>query len=278
MTTKTAETWLDAHPYLRGVSELCELVARAAQESRVPPAPPPDWEEYRGEYLAGVPLLRTARPLVDLEPAGEAAAVLVWRLASDAPSGRLREESAALDASLRNEPAAGRTIADWLLGDDSWTPPSPGLMRYAGWTAAAGYLSRIVDSFARWREEERWQRPWCPTCGLAPSMAQLADAESARVRWLCCGLCLSRWQYVRTKCPFCEADSQKLSIVAVEGEGGLRIDFCKSCRGYLKTYAGEGNESVMLEDWTSLHLDVVAQERGLERRATSLFDLALPSP
>ena len=45
------------------------------------------------------------------------------------------------------------------------------------------------------------------------------------------------------------------------------------CGGYLKTYDGEGNESVLLADWTSLHLDIVARDRGLKRRAASLYDL-----
>jgi FdhE protein len=65
--------------------------------------------------------------------------------------------------------------------------------------------------------------------------------------------------------------------VAVEGEGGLRIDFCESCRAYLKTYDGQGNEALLLADWTSLHLDLVAADRGLERRAASLYGFAPPA-
>ena len=51
------------------------------------------------------------------------------------------------------------------------------------------------------------------------------------------------------------------------------IDYCEACGGYLKTYDGEGNESVLLADWTSLHLDILARDRGLKRRAASLYDL-----
>ena len=49
-------------------------------------------------------------------------------------------------------------------------------------------------------------------------------------------------------------DEHRLAVVAIEGEGGLRIDYCETCRGYLKTYDGEGSESVLLADWTSIHL------------------------
>jgi len=73
-------------------------------------------------------------------------------------------------------------------------------------------------------------------------------------------------------CPFCQADTQRLSAVTVEGEWGLRIDYCEACRGYLKTYNGQGDEQVLLADWTSLDLDVVARDRGLKRLATSLYD------
>jgi FdhE protein len=59
----------------------------------------------------------------------------------------------------------------------------------------------------------------------------------------------------------------------VEGEGGLRIDYCESCHGYLKTYDGEGGESVLLADWTSIHLDVVAIDRGLKRLAGSVYEI-----
>jgi FdhE protein len=76
-------------------------------------------------------------------------------------------------------------------------------------------------------------------------------------------------------CPFCGVcDDRRLAVLALEGEAGLRIDYCKSCNGYLKTYEGqERGESFLLADWSSLHLDVLARDRGLKRLATSLFEL-----
>ena len=96
------------------------------------------------------------------------------------------------------------------------------------------------------------------------------------MRLLSCGCCGTRWQYSRTGCPFCEKDDRKLTTLAVDGEAGLRIDSCESCKGYLKTYDGEGHEAVLLADWTSLHLDVVAHDRGLKRLAASLYELEHP--
>jgi FdhE protein len=109
-------------------------------------------------------------------------------------------------------------------------------------------------------------------------MAQLVGTDPGRQRFLACGCCKTRWQYRRTKRPFCEdPDDHRLSVLAVEGEGGLRIDYCDSWRGYLKTYEGEGSESVLLADWTSIQFDVVATDRGLKRLAGSVLKSRLPT-
>jgi FdhE protein len=68
-------------------------------------------------------------------------------------------------------------------------------------------------------------------------------------------------------------DDHRLSVLAIEGEKSLRLDYCQSCGAYLKTYDGEGNESLFLADWSSLHLDIIARDRGLKRLANSLHEL-----
>jgi len=283
LSALNADGWVAAHEYLRPVAQLRALVDRAAAELESgtrSAAAAPSRDEYREEFLAGVPLLHSERVVLDLEPAGEMTAALAGAVAAQSPPGRVRDEAASLDAALRSQPGAPRRIAGWLLGDDSWSPPSPGLLRYLGWTAAARFLRPVVAAFERSGEDERWGRGYCPTCGAPPAMAHLTEADASRARRMCCGLCDTRWQYPRTKCPFCEADAQKLSVVAVEGEAGLRIDYCPSCRGYLKTYAGKGDEALLLSDWSSLHLDLVARDRGFERLAASLyaFDEVPPAP
>jgi len=283
LSALNADGWVAAHEYLRPVAQLRALVDRAAAELQSgtrSAAAAPSRDEYREEFLAGVPLLHSERVVLDLEPAGEMTAALAGAVAAQSPPGRVRDEAASLDAALRSQPGAPRRIAGWLLGDDSWSPPSPGLLRYLGWTAAARFLRPVVAAFERSGEDERWGRGYCPTCGAPPAMAHLTEADASRARRMCCGLCDTRWQYPRTKCPFCEADAQKLSVVAVEGEAGLRIDYCPSCRGYLKTYAGKGDEALLLSDWSSLHLDLVARDRGFERLAASLyaFDEVPPAP
>jgi FdhE protein len=137
----------------------------------------------------------------------------------------------------------------------------------------ARHLRGVVSAFGSWRDEERWLRSYCPTCGSPPAMAQLVGKDPGRQRFLVCGCCRTRWRYRRTECPFCEHDDPQHSTMVIEGEGSLRIDCCKACGGYLKTYTGEGSEAVFLADWTSIHLDVLARDRGLKRLAGSMYAL-----
>jgi FdhE protein len=270
----TLDLWLEAHSYLRPLADLSAQVDRAAAGIDILDARIPDWKGYRADFLAGVPLLPSAAAAVDLEPGGRMAGALVERLASGTPLEKLAAETRALDTELRREPQASRRIADFLLGDETLRLSFPGLLRYLAWTATARFLRPVVSAFDAWRDEEQWLRRYCPTCGSLPAMAQLVGVDPGRRRLLCCGCCGTRWRYRRMACPFCEsADDHRLSALAIEGEKDLRIDYCQSCHAYLKTYNGEGNEAFFLADWTSLHLDVIARDRGLERLAGSLYEL-----
>jgi FdhE protein len=270
----TPNLWFEVHSYLRPLADLSAQVDRAAAKIEVFDARVPDWEDYRADFLAGVPLLPSTVAAVDLEPGGRMAEALLERLASGTLSGNVAAETRALDTELRRETWSSRRIADFLLGDESLTPPFPGLLRYLAWTATSRFLRPVVNAFDGWRDEERWLRRYCPTCGSLPSMAQLVGVDPGRRRLLSCGCCGTRWRYRRIACPFCEsADDHLLSALAIEGEKYLRIDYCQSCGAYLKTYDGEGNETFFLADWTSLHLDVIACDRGLKRSANSLYEL-----
>jgi FdhE protein len=268
----TRDLWLEAHSYLRPIADLSAHVDRALAGIEVPDARIPDWDDYRLDFLAGVPLLSSADAAVDLEPGARMAAALLERLASGASPEPLATEARALDANLRGAPDAARRIAAFLQGDETVTLPFPGLLRYQGWTAMARYLRPVVEAFAGWRDEDRWLRRYCPTCGSLPAMGQLVGADPGRRRLLACGCCRTRWQFRRTGCPFCESDTQRLASMAIEAEPGLRIDHCESCGGYLKTYDGQGDEALLLSDWSSLHLDLIARDRGLIRLAGSLYD------
>jgi len=274
----TSDPWLETHSYLRPVADLSAEVDRASSAIEMLDARIPDFEDYRADYLAGVPLLSSADAGVDLEPGGRMAAALIARLAAGTSSEWLAAEARVLDTELRREGQPSGRIANYLQGDETVTSPSPGLLRYLGWTAMRRFLSPVLSGFSAWRDQEQWLRRYCPACGSLPAMAQLIGADPGRMRLLSCGCCGTRWQFKRTGCPFCETNSQRLSSVTIEGEPFLRIDHCESCKGYLKTYDGQGNEALLLSDWSSLHLDQIAHDRGLKRLAASLYEFESGQP
>src|SRR5258707_256333 len=269
----TQDAWVISHPYLQPVAFIHAQVKNERAGATAPNSEMLPWDDYIRDFLAGVSLLWSSAVAIDCLPAEKMIRSKV-ELLTASPMPQIVNEIRIVEAELRGELAAPHRVVAWLLGEDTFASRSPGLLRYIGWTALSQYLRPLVDEFAKWRGEDRWLRSYCPTCGSPPAMAQLVGSDPGRQRFLSCGCCGTRWRYQRTKCPFCESqDDHRISIVTVEGEGGLRIDYCESCRGYLKTYDGEGNETVMLVDWTSIHLDLIARDRGLKRLAASLYEL-----
>src|SRR4051794_41311664 len=97
----TSDLWLAAHPYLRPLAELAARVDRAAAEIDTLEAGIPDWEDYRADYVAGVPLLPSAAAGVDLEPGGSMAAALPQRPAASTSPGLPRDQLRTLATAHR---------------------------------------------------------------------------------------------------------------------------------------------------------------------------------
>src|SRR6187401_1688209 len=100
----TRELWLETHSYLRPLADLSAQVDCAAAGIEVLDARIPDWDDYRLDFFAGVPLLSSADAAVDLEPGGRMAAALLERLASGTSPEWLVAETGALDTDLRRAP------------------------------------------------------------------------------------------------------------------------------------------------------------------------------
>jgi FdhE protein len=267
------EAWLAKHPYLQAMAEVHALIEGAVAELDLPSASLPAWDDYLDDFRAGVPLLQSSSVAIDLDPAAGAIAALVEKTALLPLPEKLASESQALASELCRDPDTPRRFLAWLLGRESQAPSHPGLLPYLAWAVLARYLRALVGAFSSWRDEERWLHSYCPTCGTPPAMAQLVGTDPGRQRFLSCGCCRTRWRYKRTDCPFCENDDHRHLTLAIDGESSLRIDYCEACGGYLKTYNGEGSEAVFLADWTSIHLDLIAQDRGLKRMAASMYAL-----
>lgn len=112
-----------------------------------------------------------------------------------------------------------------------------------------------------------WQEGKCPVCVSTPSIALIKDEGE---RTLYCSYCESLGAWHRIGCPRClSRDAHKFDIIEVEEEKGMRIDLCNNCLSYVKTKSGGIPEgySPGLFDIISMPLDVIAQERGYQRRS-----------
>jgi hypothetical protein len=114
---------------------------------------------------------------------------------------------------------------------------------------------------------EDWRHGYCPFCGSPPLLAEIQGKEGERR--LRCGVCGADWHYARLKCAFCANQNHKtLGYITVEGEEEkYHLQTCDQCRGYLKvivTFDPTPVELLAVEDLTTLHLDLIATERGYE--------------
>ena len=114
-----------------------------------------------------------------------------------------------------------------------------------------------------------WTEGYCPLCGEWPALAETRGIE--RDRYLRCGRCGSQWQAHILRCGFCGTnDHEQLATLVPEKGGGTAIEACKRCRGYVKTFTrlqACPPASVMLEDLSSVDLDVAALAQGYKRPA-----------
>ena len=253
--------WIEAHPYLADLASLQEGVESAGiapQQLRDP--------RSSGEIAGGVPLLRSAAldPAVFAE-AGKRVGALAEALLAAALPPALLDQCRTLCVLLAENPQAGIRLARSVAAAEAEAPA--GLGAFLAWKALGSVVGGSEGS-------DGWTANHCPTCGALPAMAHLRESERGRERALVCGLCGTRWRYARIGCPFCRNETvERMGVLEPEGEASFRLDFCRECNSYLKTYLGTGGETLALSDWSTLHLDAACAERGLRRGGPSLYDL-----
>ena len=115
-------------------------------------------------------------------------------------------------------------------------------------------------------DPETWRKSHCPVCGSLPSM-NLLKGEGGR-RYSLCSYCGYQWRIDRLYCAVCGNKEQgSLPYFYSEGEETCRIDLCDKCHHYIKTIDCRNLEASdpSLEDRATLHLDVLAVQKGYQR-------------
>jgi FdhE protein len=270
------DRWIESHPYLRNVAEFQKSVTEVFTKLAPQPVPAPEWNMIFESYGEGVPLLDSfpnglgySSAAGELLLAGNTELLKHPLTEAVTASARLLQEY--LHASEENR----RSAIAWVQNGNPEDAPLPatGLLRVLAWVAIRRTLAGVLKSYAELRKEDDWMRGYCPLCGALPPLAQVL-LEGGQPRMLACGCCLSSWQFRRIGCPFCGNDDQnQLSVLNIEQEPLFRLDTCQACNGYLKTYLANSDLALHLCDWSTLHLDVLAQQNNLERKGASLFEI-----
>jgi FdhE protein len=274
----THKVWLARHTFLEPIARLettVEEVIKALPERGFIET---NFEPYSADFREGVALLRSetlGRKLL-LQSAGtfeHFALALSKAPIHEALASKVRELYEHIHKTPGQIDQALVSIA--TEAEQASSLPHLGTARYIAWTALAHALAPTIAAFDAWKENATWSHGYCPVCGNAPLLSVLTEQEAGRQRSLVCGLCKVQWKVKRLGCPHCATeDEDKLAILELADEPDLRLEVCNGCKGYLKTWAGEGKVAPpYFSDWATLHLDAMATERGYLRLGASLYEL-----
>jgi len=143
----------------------------------------------------------------------------------------------------------------------------PHALRVVGQMAALPLLQACARGLAS-EQPGTWWEGYCPLCGAWPVVVEYIGLE--RKRQLRCGRCGTGWAIPHLRCAFCdETGHDNLGYLTPEaGEQTRKIEVCYTCKGYLKgvtTVRALAPWAILLDDLTTVPLDVAALERGYRR-------------
>jgi FdhE protein len=119
-----------------------------------------------------------------------------------------------------------------------------------------------------------WRPASCPWCGSPVAWVDLVDDG----RRLACHTCAGAW-LGPPGCPFCETwQSGHLVRLVAQGAGeAYFVEGCRTCRSYLKGVDRRQRRrahAALVEDWSTPHLDVIAERQGFHRPTAAITHLA----
>lgn len=125
------------------------------------------------------------------------------------------------------------------------------------------YLRVLAEVYA---EELANSRPvgTCPCCGEPVRLAVLEGKTGKKV--IHCPRCFASWQEKRTKCSHCGKDhDDKMTYFQLERDPSMQLYVCNDCNSYVKVIDSKQRikiEEPALLDLNTIHLDIIAQEKG----------------
>jgi len=207
-----------------------------------------DNNESANLFLALCNLAAEANPKLSA-----AAGAIVKAVGKTITPGALFEGLLNGNEALFENVAGELEIEKTMLGFFTYNSLKPSLC------ACADQLAVYLD------QSEPWLQGYCPVCGSAPILSLLEDEGK---RKLVCSFCWHLWSAKRGFCPHCDSSQSKdLHYFYSEEEKDTRVDLCDHCQKYIKTIDTRKADRLIfppLEQISTMHLDIKAQEMGFE--------------
>ena len=280
VTDKKMQAYLEAHPFLQETAEL-QLAMSAAIQKTVGPMEFPEDNEVKELTQDGVPLLQSKdlqdRVVAALQP--QISAVLAELLPLACPQPMQEALQVWAEWTKKQSMDKQAELIGLLLRqeDEKLTALMQAeklpeqLVRTVLWQMVEALVPAQLKDYDFW-QNAGWAKNYCPVCGRQPVLAHLRKEKEGRARFLLCDGCHTEWPFARVGCVYCgNEDLTQMHILEPEGQTAMRMDVCGKCQSYIKTYNEEGTESVYLHDWATIHLDLLAEEKGLRKNGSRLL-------
>ena len=221
----------------------------------------------------GFPLISTTDFVMDVV-AAEALLRKLCELAVEANEVLAEAGPKIIDALDRESLDASTLFSNMLKEDDAYLGDVAGklgidktILAFAVYNSIRPSISLCAEQLSTYLDKDtEWGKGYCPICGSPPALSILRGEGGKRS--LVCSFCGHEWQIPRICCPFCDNNDQKtLHYFFSEEEKNYRVDVCDKCKKYIKTIDAREIERPLhplVEQISTLHLDMLAREQGLE--------------
>lgn len=270
---KRAKNLESKQPIYAQLTEFYARIRRAQEESRNTLSLPSfqfHQAERAGEFQEGFPFFNKAEMPVDIPSAAALFSNLctITRETNEKLKQSVTAVELALDQGTLNLKDLLRQYFDEAYSDTVALRQGidQAVLRFLVHMSIFPSLSALAQQIRDSVDTKNWLRGYCPVCGSLPRISFLKDEGR---RFFLCSFCSSEWQSERLKCPFCEnSDHKSLHYFYAEGDEAVRVDLCERCKHYIKTVDTRKLSSppdLNLEDITTIHLDILATDRGFSR-------------
>ena len=261
-------------PWLSVVEEMLREVGKPLWDAAVPsPVNPPH---------ADVPLLAGATVSIQSSAVSRLLKQLI-RVAARGRTPNLASLGAVITADLDVMTLFTASVwqhTDTVASAASLTRAEPDAFQAVVALLAVPFLQACNRQWAS-AVPESWVQGYCPVCGSWPAFAEVRGIE--RRRYYRCGRCGGEWHANALSCPYCATSDHQDLVALVPADGSHArgaIDACTRCLGYVKTFTtlqGCAPAAVMLDDLSTVALDVAALEQGYRRAQGSGYRFELRS-